>query len=44
LALVREVWEPETTERNLRLIRETREQRNEGLDWYKEIEEALLPS
>lgn len=44
LALVREVWEPETTERNLRLIREARERRNEGQEWYKEIEEALAQS
>ncbi|HET6975693.1 MAG TPA: TRAFs-binding domain-containing protein [Pyrinomonadaceae bacterium] len=44
LALVREVWEPETTLRNLRLIREARERRNESQDWYKEIEEALEQS
>lgn len=42
LAVVREAWEPETTARNLRLIREARERRNESLDWYTEIEEALL--
>lgn len=41
LAEVREVWEPETTMRNLRLIREAREKRNENTDWIKEIEEAL---
>jgi hypothetical protein len=41
LAEVREIWEPETTMRNLRLIREAREKRNENTDWIKEIEEAL---
>jgi tetratricopeptide (TPR) repeat protein len=42
LAAVRERWEPETTARNLRLIREVRAQRNEEVDWIREIEEALL--
>ena len=42
LAAVREVWEPETTARNLRLIREAREHRKEDEAWYKQIEEALL--
>jgi len=41
LARVRELWEPETTARNLRLIREAREQRQEDKPWCKEIEEAL---
>ncbi len=41
LAAVREIWEPETTMRNLQIIREAREQRNEESDWIKEIEEAL---
>lgn len=41
LSEVREVWEPETTIRNLRLIREMRENRNENTDWIKEIIEAL---
>ena len=41
LAVVRESWEPETTLRNLRLIREARERRNESVEWAKEIEEAL---
>ncbi|CAN5823484.1 hypothetical protein BH20ACI4_BH20ACI4_03570 [soil metagenome] len=41
LAEVREIWEPETTVRNLRLIREAREKRNENTEWIKEIEEAL---
>jgi tetratricopeptide (TPR) repeat protein len=41
LAVVREGWEPETTARNLRLIREARERRGEVLPWPKQIEEAL---
>lgn len=41
LAEVREIWEPETTMRNLRLIREAREKRKENTDWIKEIEAAL---
>jgi hypothetical protein len=41
LANVREVWEPETTVRNLRLIRETRERRGDALEWAAEFEEAL---
>jgi tetratricopeptide (TPR) repeat protein len=44
LSEVREVWQPETTLRNLRLIREAREKRSENTDWIKEIEEALLES
>jgi hypothetical protein len=42
LAAFREVWEPETTARNLRLIRESRERRDENSAWVKEIEEELL--
>lgn len=41
LASVRESWEPETTARNLRLIREARERREEIVPWAKEIEEVL---
>jgi tetratricopeptide (TPR) repeat protein len=41
LAAIREVWEPETTARNLRLIREARERRGESITWAKEIEEEL---
>jgi hypothetical protein len=41
LAAVREVWEPETTAKNLRLIREARERRGEPVAWAAEIEEAL---
>lgn len=42
LAAVREVWEPETTARNLRLIREVRARRNEDEAWCKQIEDALV--
>lgn len=41
LAAVRESWEPETTARNLRLIREARERRNEPVEWANEIEDEL---
>lgn len=41
VASVREIWEPETTLRNLRLIREAREQRGEDVGWVFEIEGAL---
>jgi hypothetical protein len=40
-SLIRERWEPETTARNLRLVREAREARNEALPWMKEIEDEL---
>jgi tetratricopeptide (TPR) repeat protein len=41
LACIREVWEPETTGRNLRLIRESRERRGEPVSWAQDIEETL---
>ena len=41
LAAVREKWEPETTARNLRLIRDSRERRGELLPWALPIEQAL---
>lgn len=41
LAAVREAWEPETTARNLRLIRDARERRNERIEWPIEIENEL---
>jgi tetratricopeptide (TPR) repeat protein len=41
VAAIREPWEPETTARNLRLIREAREARNEALPWAAEIEKEL---
>ena len=37
LAAVREVWEPETTARNLNLIRNARSGRGEEVDWLGEI-------
>jgi tetratricopeptide (TPR) repeat protein len=42
LAAVREIWEPETTARNLRLIHETRERRGQNVAWEKEIEDELM--
>lgn len=42
LAVVRESWEPETTARNLRLIREARERRKELISWANEVEQELL--
>ena len=41
LANVRETWEPETTVRNLRLIREAREKRETVSQWASDIERAL---
>ena len=41
LASVREPWEPETTARNLRLIREARKRRIEPVPWALGIEKAL---
>src|SRR4051794_28951250 len=41
LAVVREKWEPETTARNLRLIREARARRGETIAWADVIEAAL---
>jgi MAP3K TRAFs-binding domain len=42
LAAIRETWEPETTLRNLRLIREARARRGESVPWAEAIETALL--
>lgn len=42
LSCVRESWEPETTARNLRLIREARDKRGEVVPWASEIEDSLL--
>ena len=42
LASVRESFQPETTARNLRLIREARKARGEELAWANEIEDALV--
>jgi tetratricopeptide (TPR) repeat protein len=44
LAVAREPWEPESTARNLRLIREARERRGETVPWARELEKALLTS
>ncbi|CAN5886956.1 hypothetical protein BH23GEM7_BH23GEM7_32960 [soil metagenome] len=41
LAAVGEVWEPETTLRNLRLIREVRERRGQAVPWAAEVEQEL---
>lgn len=41
LGAVREKWEPETTARNLALIRQARMARGEELAWAGEIEQAL---
>ncbi len=41
LANIREPWEPETTVRNLRFIREHREKRGEEVAWALEIEREL---
>ena len=42
LVAVRETWEPESTARNLRLIRQVREARQELVEWADAIEEALV--
>ena len=42
LAAVRESWEPETTARNLALIREARDSHGEVVGWADAIEDALL--
>jgi hypothetical protein len=41
LARVRETWEPKTTARNIRLIREARQRRGEPTAWLAELEHAL---
>jgi hypothetical protein len=41
LSAVRESWEPETTERNLRLIRQAREPRGEAEPWMQQVEDLL---
>lgn len=40
-SLVREVWEVDTTVRNLRLVREARERRGEADGWAAEMEKEL---
>jgi tetratricopeptide (TPR) repeat protein len=41
LAILRESWEAETTLRNLRLIDQARERRQDSVEWTKQIEQAL---
>jgi tetratricopeptide (TPR) repeat protein len=41
VTLVRETWEPKTTQRNLRLLREAREARGEFKPWMLEVEKQL---
>ena len=41
LPVIREHWEPQTTARNLQLIREARAARGEASPWAMEIEEEL---
>ena len=41
LAAVGEKWKAETTAKNLRLIRESRERRGETLEWANTIERDL---
>jgi tetratricopeptide (TPR) repeat protein len=41
LALVRETWEPETTARDVRLLRQARARLHESLSWLQEVEHAL---
>ncbi|HEU4559005.1 MAG TPA: TRAFs-binding domain-containing protein [Longimicrobium sp.] len=41
-ALLQEPWQAETTARNLRLIRESRERRGEPAAWVATVEQALL--
>jgi tetratricopeptide (TPR) repeat protein len=42
LPVIREPWEPETTARNLRLIREARDRRGESVPWAQRMEEELV--
>ena len=42
LAAVREIWEPETTARNLDLICKARERRGEDLPWARDAVQALV--
>jgi tetratricopeptide (TPR) repeat protein len=41
LALLREPWEAKTTLRNLRLVSQARERRQDIIEWTKQIERAL---
>lgn len=39
---VREIWEPETTARNLSLIIQAREKRGQNVNWIKDMEKELI--
>lgn len=41
LSAIREVWEPRTTVRNLRLVREARKKRGEHMSWAGDVEKEL---
>jgi hypothetical protein len=41
LAAIREKWEPETTVRNLKLIRDARDKRGVNVAWIAELEAEL---
>ncbi|MGE5779060.1 MAG: hypothetical protein ACM30D_07105 [Hyphomicrobiales bacterium] len=41
LAAVRDPWEPETTARNLRLIRDVRSKRGHDVAWIEAVEREL---
>jgi tetratricopeptide (TPR) repeat protein len=41
LSAIRESWEPETTARNIKMIREVRSSRGEACRWIRRIEEDL---
>ena len=42
VGLIRETWEPETTARNIRLIRMARERRGVAEPWLSTVEHALV--
>jgi hypothetical protein len=42
LSAIRERWEPETTARNIKMIREVRSSRGEACRWIRRIEEDLM--
>lgn len=42
LISIREKWEPKTTANNIQKIIEVREERNEQIDWIKEVHDELI--
>jgi tetratricopeptide (TPR) repeat protein len=42
LISIREKWEPKTTSNNIQIIIKVREERNEQVDWIKEIDNELI--